>query len=381
MRLRSIDCLRGIAALSVAFGHALIAAPYDTIGGEWFTRLCVAVKWLSATGVPLFFVISGFCIHLSQTRHDGTRRFDFAAFWRRRLWRLYPTYFVVLCGSIGLLLLMVAMGQGAEAVNRYPEPRAQSIALDGLIHAVMLHGLHPFYDQAGGNPPFWTLAREEYLYAMYPLLLVMHRRWRWHTVSLVLAGATIGLGLIAPRMFTAPEWVELVITSAPALWIQWQLGAVAADAYRGAVQLPRILSNAWLVPAWLLVAAVAPFSAVWVGLAYFTLVNAAVQREAGGHWSGARLVSALTALGLWSYSLYLIHHPVQTIALALSRLLWTPTTPGAFVVRAGLLTLASLVAARLLFLAVEQRFLSAPSRDPSVLQPLATARTSSARHG
>ena len=158
-RLRSIDFLRGVAALAVAFGHAIVAAPYTEIAGKWFEQLCVHIMWIAVSGVALFFVISGFCIHLGQARHEGVGTFRFGAFWRRRIWRLYPTYFVALCASMALLLLHWRMGTGEALLGRYPQPPGSWLAADFGLHAFMLHGLHPFFDQAAGNPPLWTLAR------------------------------------------------------------------------------------------------------------------------------------------------------------------------------------------------------------------------------
>jgi peptidoglycan/LPS O-acetylase OafA/YrhL len=125
--------------------------------------------------LPLFFVPRS--AFLGQVRHGGT--FRFVAFWRRRLWRLYPTYVVALAGSIALLLLMWATGSGEELLARYPEPRPWWIAADFGSHALMLHGVQPLFDQGAGNPPLWTLAREEYLYLMYPILLAIRPRTAW----------------------------------------------------------------------------------------------------------------------------------------------------------------------------------------------------------
>ena len=74
VRLRSIDFLRGLAALAVAFGHAITAAPYG-FAGVVFEQICLHVMWIAVNGIPLFFVISGFCIHLGQVRHGGTFKF------------------------------------------------------------------------------------------------------------------------------------------------------------------------------------------------------------------------------------------------------------------------------------------------------------------
>jgi peptidoglycan/LPS O-acetylase OafA/YrhL len=69
VRFDRVDQLRGIAALAVVICHASVSA-YKTApnldGGPW--------PWLASTlgfgylGVPLFFVISGFCIHLPHAR-------------------------------------------------------------------------------------------------------------------------------------------------------------------------------------------------------------------------------------------------------------------------------------------------------------------------
>ena len=71
VRFRSLDFMRGAGALAVVFAHALIAAPYFTIAGAWFALLVQHIFWLSATALPMFFVVSGFCIHLAQIRHEG----------------------------------------------------------------------------------------------------------------------------------------------------------------------------------------------------------------------------------------------------------------------------------------------------------------------
>ena len=358
VRFRSIDFLRGVSALAVVMGHALIAAPYFTIAGAWFAQLVETIFWLAATAVPMFFVVSGFCIHLSQIRHEGGARFRFAAFWRRRMWRLYPTYFVAVCASIGLVLLMWAAGRGVELLARYPEPRGSWIAADFAMHVLMLHGLHPVFDQGAANPPLWSLAREEYLYLMYPLLLLLRRRLPWHTLAGLLVGMSIMIQWMAPRLATQ-EWAWQLITSAPALWIQWHLGVVAADAYRGVIRLPVFWRQVRWVPGWLMLGYLTPPGTVFVGLAYFTVVNACVSREADGRWPANGVCDALSRVGLWSYSLYLIHHPAQTVALAL--ILRVAPTAGlaGFLGRAMLLTIAGCIAGRLLFVVVERHFLSA----------------------
>jgi peptidoglycan/LPS O-acetylase OafA/YrhL len=359
VRFWSLDFLRGLFAVFITFGHAMTAAPY-TFAGPWFEQLCVHIMWLSFNGIPIFFAISGFCIHLAQQRHGGT--FKFVAFWRRRLWRLYPTYFVALVGSIGLLLLMWASGTGEEMLDHYPEPILTSIATDFGLHALMLHGLYPPYDQGAGNPPMWTLAREEYLYLMYPLLLFVRPRVAWNKLAMFLAGLSLIFQYGLTRFVSTTEAIWLLIYSAPALWIQWHVGVVAADAYLGVIRLPPFWQQARWIPVWMLLGYLFNPGSIFLALACFTAVNVCVRLEAQGRWPAGGIVGAISRVGLWSYSLYLVHFPVLTVTLAASRLVWPEVGVVGFVVRALVMTVISCIAGRLFFEVIERHFVTLPRR-------------------
>src|SRR5215218_1506288 len=101
MRLRSVDALRGIAALGVVVYHAVEqgkqALPNNLLA--YPLRLVQFISSFGYVGVFLFFVISGFCIHLqwARTRAAGEEPdVRFAPFWKRRLRRLYPPYLIAL---------------------------------------------------------------------------------------------------------------------------------------------------------------------------------------------------------------------------------------------------------------------------------------------
>src|SRR5262249_41696960 len=68
---------------------------------------------LGFLGVPLFFVISGFCIHLPQARKPSP--IDVGVFTVRRTVRLYPTY--ALTFSTAMLLLLFKGGPAAADVT------------------------------------------------------------------------------------------------------------------------------------------------------------------------------------------------------------------------------------------------------------------------
>src|ERR1041384_5925331 len=100
-RLRGIDALRGAAALGVVFYHAVDqsqkALPNNVL--QYPFRVVQSVSSLGYIGVFLFFVISGFCIHLQWARSTAAGvkpEIRFSPFWKRRIRRLYPPYLIAL---------------------------------------------------------------------------------------------------------------------------------------------------------------------------------------------------------------------------------------------------------------------------------------------
>src|SRR3954471_13268075 len=113
-RLLSIDCLRGLAALGVVAHHACLHNPSAFASGHPVTILEEALG-MGFAGVWLFFVISGFCIHLRHARALAAAKggpvepIDFAGFWKRRIVRLYPAYLVCLVLYLALNVMSGTM--------------------------------------------------------------------------------------------------------------------------------------------------------------------------------------------------------------------------------------------------------------------------------
>ncbi len=100
--------LRAVAILSVFllhwFGQAygtdhlnwngLLRDPASAPSTSFIAFFPLSFGWM---GVPLFFVISGFCIHASALKNNELRVGRF--FWRR-FWRIYPPYLAALIFAI-----------------------------------------------------------------------------------------------------------------------------------------------------------------------------------------------------------------------------------------------------------------------------------------
>lgn len=399
-RLTSVDALRALAALAVMIGHIPFSgAPLPAA----VQSIVAAALRLGRLGVPLFLVLSGFCIHLSVARRiaaaEGVRS-DWGRFWKRRFWRLYPPYVAAIVFSLTLYALA-----GADA---FPSiERITSLPWDLLTHLLLIHNLFADYCFSLGNGPFWTLGLEEQLYGLYALFLFLRRRWPLaHVVGLTLlislawqCGWHLCLGTDEgawqPVLGSAPlalgRWLKWPI----GLWFAWILGAIAAEAYAGAIRLPAWLmhrrtalvlaliglatSHAVLdllsvhglriwghVAAWprsedlqLLLRFLSGFSDLAFSGAAFVLLNRWVHHEAEGYFRG-RLVRALAGLGVMSYSLYLIHVPLLRLLVH-----WLPSGPGLefWLLRLAIIVPACLGAALLFFFLVERHFLVMPATD------------------
>src|SRR5687768_18528865 len=134
-RLRGIDALRGAAALGVVLYHAVEQGQH-VLPNNIFQYPVRVVQFASSfgyIGVFLFFVISGFCIHLqwAKSRVTNPQPIRFGAFWKRRIRRLYPPYLI----AIFLFLAMGAFSVGIDVTHFF--------VYDVVMHLLMLHNLDP----------------------------------------------------------------------------------------------------------------------------------------------------------------------------------------------------------------------------------------------
>lgn len=321
-RLRGIDALRGVAAIGVVFYHA-IEQGKNVLPNNILKYPIQVVQFASAfgyIGVFLFFVISGFCIHLqwAKAKADGVEPdIRFGSFWKRRLRRLYPPYLI----AILLFLLLTAYTVGINFTHFF--------FYDVVMHLLMLHNLDPNTCYTI-NGVFWTLAIEEQLYLAYFLLLFLRVRFGWGVTIAVCLAARVGWMWLSHVVWLKTGYGLPVPESAAVHWFTWALGAIGVELMFGSIKL-RGWSRDLRLATVLIVAASAlshylpsipkdtlihnlswflihPF---W-GLGFFIVVNRMVLSEQS--WlRQARLpslVSVFSTLGIVSYSIYLTHELV-----------------------------------------------------------------------
>jgi peptidoglycan/LPS O-acetylase OafA/YrhL len=312
-----VDAMRGFAALLVAYFHC---RQVEWVGMQTFHQtagktldlnailayLTFPIAWGSA-GVPIFFVISGYCIHRSGAHRLAANpgyRLDTMNFWVRRFARIYPVLFAA-------LLLTFALDW-------------TSFQLPPVNHKLREIGLHAFLVNLfslqgvagktyGSNGALWTLSLEVQFYAIYPLLFALRRRIGMTPVLAIVAAINVVSALVLERhdiqFFTS-------------YWLSWTLGAWIAEAN------VREKPDARPSPIWLYVAAAAftalgcvafRFEQYWafqlwaIGFAFF-LYKALARRNRNANGPGIRLLSRF---GDFSFSLYLIHLPIFVLLSSL----------------------------------------------------------------
>ncbi len=303
-RLPGLDGVRGLAALFVVVDHVFLRAfpgyPVDRapFWAGWFIY--------GRFAVVVFIVLSGFSLALSPARH-GWRLDAVSRFASRRARRILPPYWAALVFSLAVAWLVVPPpGQAA--------PDAKSVVVNGLLMQNLVGAPSP-------DRSFWSIAVEAQLYVLFPLLLLMVRRWgagvMVATVTLVVAT----VGILGPHVSGLDVFV---VQSPPDLAALFAVGILAAGIV-GASEARR--SWPW---AGLALAAAAPVLATiwwqgsvwtldhlfWVDLTLGPAVGCLLAGLATGH--PARLLRLLDArpmrnLGSSSYSLYLTHGPIVVV--------------------------------------------------------------------
>jgi peptidoglycan/LPS O-acetylase OafA/YrhL len=289
-RIKALDGLRGLAVLLVVVSH-LFARPNHGI--ELFD-----VGWL---GVEIFFVLSGFLIGSIILKEHDEPGFVLR-FYARRAARILPAYWMMLLFSF---LIVTPLVHDEKA---YP-PVIYLTFAQNIVTAFKTHR-DVFWTQ-----PLWTLGIEEQFYLVTPLVLMLTPR-RWALAALIAIWA--GSGVFRLVAFCAGVDPSDTLFLLPARADLLGAGVIAAWVYRRGVPA-RALSALRIAPSACFVAGAALFvfgRAVFadfhetffsIGLAAFVLALVSGAPEARGLLEAP----AMTYLGRISYSLYLIHVPID----------------------------------------------------------------------
>ena len=316
-----IDGLRAVAVLAVIVHHL---SPRLLPGGY--------------LGVDVFFVISGFVITGSLAHRPASGLGDLMlGFYGRRIRRLLPALLVcVLISALVLCLVNPDPGQMLGVGWR---------ALFGTSNLILHRQAVDYFRPAAELNPFtqtWSLGVEEQFYLLFPLLVWFSgfaregrdgsRRLLWLLIPLVVAsfGAFVHqLGVDVPAAFFLLPGRFWELGVGCLLWLTLALRhpaapkrgappaqAAAAPAARGriAAPIPLPLPLAALLALVGVTALPLPFGVVPVAAAVTLTALLLASLRPGTAAHGLLSRPPLVFLGLISYSLYLWHWSVLTLA-------------------------------------------------------------------
>ncbi len=169
-RISKLDSVRGLAALSVVAYHCGLSLP-DGMQTDVLDRL--HLFWPSFVlldgndAVRVFFLLSGYVLALSFLKDAPP---TYGRFVVRRVCRIYIPFVAVLALTVvGYMLMPLAWGQ---PVGTWLSSTFQRPDLDDVLGALFMARI-----DNPANPPIWSLVVEMRVSLLFPLLMLLVRRY------------------------------------------------------------------------------------------------------------------------------------------------------------------------------------------------------------
>lgn len=303
--IEDIELLRGFAVLLVVVHHAqsnliswttpALARFYSYFGG-----------WV---GVDLFFAVSGFVIARSlvprlHAQPDGpAARRETLSFWMRRAWRLLPSAWLWL-----LVILLATLTFNSSGVFGSLEANLEA-SVAAVLQVANIRFAQAFMQwEYGSSFVYWSLALEEQFYLLFPLLILLSRRWLPYVL----------LGLVALQLFS-PRSVMLMMFRTDALALGVLIALWSAQPSYRRLQ-PALLARRGLGVGVLLVLLLClcalgsePLTMFSMRIGAIALLSAALvwiaSYDQNFLWPDGAFKRLMIWFGTRSYAIYLIHIP------------------------------------------------------------------------
>ena len=299
-KIIAIDLLRALAALGVFYYHnhlGSLLAQYTHLSFFDYTDGFGAIY-----AVPLFFLISGYCIHLSNIKYiKANTSLLLSKYYRNRIMRIYPAYLVALIFAVFVLAVSV--------------PTYKANLTDYVVHLLLLQGF-TVKSFNSINLVLWTITIEAAFYLIYPLFYYLRFKHglRITMVFIFLVSFSCVCYFTIKGGYTLPQRFFVLN-----LWFGWCCGAFIADKKMlqpGELSRPIYL---WIYMAILAIFIYLVFTRnglfivfdqfcilAWTAPVIFILSRENWFRKYKNLW----VIRVAGAIGLSSYSLYLLHQPL-----------------------------------------------------------------------
>ncbi|BCM91764.1 hypothetical protein IAD21_03639 [Abditibacteriota bacterium] len=334
LHLPYLDGIRALMALYVVHNHLISAVriPHTPFG--WRPAELLQMFYQGHYSVAVFIVLSGYCLMLPVLRDNGTLRGGIATFFKRRARRILPPYYASLLGAAIIFAV-------ASRVVHHPVPELTSWKRWAL-HLFLVHNFswEHIYDYNGA---LWSIATEWQIYFLFPFLfLPIWKRFGEGALVAVATALAAVLVLAFPSIAKGCPWFVILFAFGmiaarwslqPAAWmkrIPWVwIGIVLVIGMYFVIRmfkLPDGKGGYYLPFEWFRIFAVKgqigwyQLTDIIFGFATFCFLLHGTWATLEGRASKFLAVLTwrpLVFVGAFSYSLYLIHMPVQNVVLKL----------------------------------------------------------------
>jgi peptidoglycan/LPS O-acetylase OafA/YrhL len=310
-RYSMLDVWRGLACLMVVVHHAGYALAEAELDGSWRRWLVwLAIRRLDV-GVTLFFVISGYCIaaSLEATRRRGDTHWTFLA---RRVWRIYPPYWIALLGFATAIVVCDGAGLGRlcrGSLGVKLDPLAAYDWPQWFGNVTLTETWRPHFWGPERNvltAVAWSLCFEEqfYLIGFFALMLAPRR------LGAALAGTSLAILGVRVLAWSSGR-LDALSGTFPLLWHEFAIGLAVfyrLNRSRGFWERRMVeLGLVALIAAGIL--ADGPNTAIAAAFGLLLIALRPLDRLSDGF----RALEPLRACGRRCYSIYLVHLPACVI--------------------------------------------------------------------
>jgi peptidoglycan/LPS O-acetylase OafA/YrhL len=303
-RLEYIDGLRATAALWVLLHHTIETSEPSVAMGLPVVGPVLSSLFFGQFPVMVFLMLSGFCLFypcVKKNLAEPKLNLSYGAYLLRRAKRIAPPYFAAIAFCVAMSFIPELQVGRWKMVG----------PIDGkviLSHLLFVHNLIP--DHATKiDYPMWSIGLEWQLYLLFPLLVWAFRRSNGPTL---IAVTLVVAALIHATYRMLPAELAAVLRDGPFAYLEiFAAGMLAASL---------TVQGRKLLPTWALACiAIGGLALVRLGsgnglvhdlatsAAAFCVLLLAI--DANGVMSRFLSATWLVRIGIFSYSLYLVHAP------------------------------------------------------------------------
>ena len=293
VRFEALDALRGVCALLVVLFHIPIYHALKDVGSFTNLQFCV----------DMFFALSGFvlCHAYGQRLNHGTQGLRFAV---TRLARLWPLHLTVLALFVGFELAKLIFSRADTSFELHSQAFAQGHSLWELVTNFLFLQSFGLHWGLSWNGPAWSAALEFYVSILFAVVVLLFPRRKYDVFLGLCVAAGLLLYAVSPdTLFVSHDWGMLrACFSFFAGCLVYDLRLRSGDRLKA--------PDLWEAGCLLLVIAFAvttPSGGWQFAFPLAAMISIYVFSFDQGAISTVLRSSALRKLGLWSYSIYMIH--------------------------------------------------------------------------